>query len=146
VSEIMRPPRATVRPDDAVDAAMKALVEADADAAPVVDDSGNVVGMLSNSDLIVREGRLHYPTVLSILGASIELGHKRFERELTDALSATVADVMTSPAVQCNATDSIEDVATLMHDNDIGQIPVIDGERLVGMVARNDVLRAFLSE
>jgi len=142
----MHPPSATVRPEDSVDAAMKALVEADTDAAPVVDENGAVVGMLSNSDLIVREGRLHYPTVLSILGASIEIGHKRFEKELTDALSATVADVMTSPAVQCQTADSIEDVATLMHDHDVGQIPVIDGERLVGMVARNDVLRAVLSE
>lgn len=142
----MHPARVTVRPEDPVDAAMKALVEADSDAAPVVDDSGAVVGLLSNSDLIVREGRLHYPTVISILGASIEIGHKRFEEELTNALSATVADVMTSPAVQCAASSSIEDVATLMHDNDIGQIPVVDGDRLVGMVGRNDLLRAFLSE
>jgi CBS domain-containing protein len=142
----MHPPRVTVRRDDGVDAAMKALVEHDADAAPVVDENGAVVGMLSNSDLIVREGRLHYPTVLSILGASIEIGHKRFEEELTSALSATVADVMTSPAVQCSTSDSIEDVATLMHDNDIGQLPVVDGDQLAGMVARNDVLRAFLSE
>ena len=74
----MHPPRVTVRPEDAVDAAMKALVEADADAAPVVDASGAVVGMLSNSDLIVREGRLHYPTVLSILGSrSVTSASKR---------------------------------------------------------------------
>jgi len=142
----MHPPRATVRPEDSVEAAMKALVEADAEAAPVVDESGAVVGMLSNSDLIVREGRLHYPTVLSILGASIEIGHKRFEEELTNALSATVADVMSSPAVQRNMTDTIEDVATMMNDHDIGRIPVVDGGRLVGMVARNDLLRAFLAE
>jgi predicted transcriptional regulator len=53
---------------------------------------------------------------------------------------------MTSPAVQCSTSDSIEDVATLMHDNDIGQLPVVDGDQLAGMVERNDVLRAFLSE
>ena len=53
---------------------------------------------------------------------------------------------MTSPAVQCNTADAIEDVATLMHEHDIGQIPVVDGERLVGMVARNDLLRAFLAQ
>jgi CBS domain-containing protein len=37
-------------------------------------------------------------------------------------------------------------VATLMHDHDIGQVPVVSGGRLVGVVSRNDVLRAILSQ
>ena len=65
--------RVTVRPDDGVEAAMRALVEHDVEAAPVVDANGAVVGLLSNSDLIVRESRLHFPTLLSFLGASIVL-------------------------------------------------------------------------
>src|SRR5205807_2415361 len=57
VSEIMTAARVSVRPDDGVESAMRALVEHDVDAAPVVDADGVVVGMLSNSDLIVRESR-----------------------------------------------------------------------------------------
>ena len=142
----MTAPRVTVAPGDTVDAAMRALVDHDVDAAPVVDDEGALVGLLSNSDLIVRESRLHFPTYLSFLGASIEIGHKRFEEELTGALSSTVADIMTSDPVTCEETDTIEDVATSMHDYDIGQVPVVRDGRLVGVVNRNGVLRAMLSQ
>lgn len=142
----MAAPRVTVRPDDGVEIAMRALVDNDVDAAPVVDDSGAVVGLLSNSDLIVRESRLHFPTLLSFLGASIEIGHKRFEDELTTALSAKVGDVMTTDPVTCSEGDTVEDVATLMHDNDIGQVLVVRSDQLVGVVSRNDVLRAILSQ
>jgi len=146
ISEIMITALVTVAPDDGVEVAMRALVDHDVDAAPVVDAGGAVVGLLSNSDLIVRESRLHFPTLLSFLGASIEIGHKRFEEDLTNVLSSKVADVMTVDPVTCADTDSIEDVATLMHDHDIGQVPVVSGGRLVGVVSRNDVLRAILNE
>lgn len=136
----------TVHPDDGVEAAMLALVEHNVEAAPVVDTNGAVVGLLSNSDLIVRESRLHFPTLLSFLGASIEIGHKRFEDELTNALSATVSEVMTTHPVVCREDDTVEDVATLMHDHDVGQVPIVRDGQLVGMVSRNDVLRAILSQ
>ena len=138
--------RVTVQPDDGVESAMRALVDHDVVAAPVVDAGGAVVGVLSNSDLIVRESRLHFPTLLSFLGASIEIGHKRFDEDLTNALSSKVKDVMTTDPVTCIESDSIEDVATLMHDHDIGQVPVVRDGRLVGVVGRNDVLRAILSQ
>ena len=146
VSEIMTTAPVTVGPDDGVEVAMRAMVDHNVDAAPVVDAGGAVVGLLSNSDLIVRESRLHFPTLLSFLGASIEIGHKRFEEDLTNVLSSKVADIMTANPVTCTATDTIEDVATLMHDHDIGQVPVVSGGRLVGVVSRNDVLRAILTQ
>ena len=136
----------TVRPDDTVDVAMRALVDHEIDGAPVVDDAGALVGMLSNRDLIVQESRLHFPTVLSVLGASIEIGHKRFDDDLAAALGSQVSDVMTTDPVTCEEGDTVEDAATLMHDHDIGQVPVVRSGLLVGIVSRNDVLRAILAE
>ena len=137
---------ATVRPDDSVDTAMRVLVDAGVGAAPVVDADGVVVGMLSNSDLVVQESRLHFPTLLSFLGASIEIGHKRFAEELEAALAATVADVMTADPVSCAESCTIEDAATMMHDHDIGEVVVLRDGKLAGIVSRNDVLRAILAE
>jgi CBS domain-containing protein len=125
---------------------MRMLVDHDVDAAPVIDGDGVVVGLLSNSDLIVRESRLHFPTLLSFLGASIEIGHKRFNDELTSALSSTVREIMATNPVTAAESASVEEVATLMHDHDIGQIPIVRDGRLVGVVSRNDVLRAILSQ
>jgi CBS domain-containing protein len=132
-------------PDDPVEEAMRALVDHDVEAAPVALADGTLIGVLSNTDLIVQESQLHFPTLLSFLGASIEIGHKRFADDLAKALGSKVSEVMTADPISCDETDSIEDVATLMHDKDVGHLPVVRAGRVVGMVSRNDVIRAILS-
>src|SRR3954452_5544325 len=146
VTEIMSTGPTTVDPDVSVEDAMRILVDNDIEAAPVVDADGTLLGVLSNGDLIVQESRLHYPTLLSFLGASIEIGHKRFDEELTAALASKVSDVMSREPVTCADTDTVEDAATLMHDRDVGEVVVVHEGKLVGLVSRNDVLRAMLAE
>jgi CBS domain-containing protein len=145
VREIMTTDVLTFRPDDNVEDAMRAMVDQNVDAAPVIDDHGNLVGMLSNSDLIVQESELHFPTVLSFLGATIEIGHKHFEEDLRKALGSKVSDVMSAKPVAISPDDTIERAATLMHEKDVSRLPVVSDGKLVGIVSRNDVLRAILA-
>jgi CBS domain-containing protein len=127
--------------------AMTRLVDAGVDAGPVLDDAGKVVGMLSTSDLMVQEAQLHAPTVLNILGGLIELpgSKKKFERELEQAVAVDVEDAMSADPVTCGPDDTVETIATLMHDHDISRVPVVDDGRLVGIVARGDILRAIIT-
>src|SRR5690606_5183176 len=131
----------TFRPDDDVRSAMERLVERGIDGAPVVDEAGAVLGVLSTGDLIVRESKLHFPTVISVLGASIELKSRDFDEDLEKALGANVGDVMNRPPITCPADATLQDAATLMHDAHVSLLPVVDGDRLVGIVSRGDVLR-----
>jgi CBS domain-containing protein len=125
---------------------MRRLVERQVDAGPVVDADGSVVGLLSTGDIIVQESELHGPTVLSILGASITLPESahRFEEDLRRMLSLSVRDAMTVDPVTCTPDDSLEHAATLMHDRDVSRLPVVDGGKLVGIVARGDIVRAIV--
>ena len=145
VREIMTTDVLTFQQDDGVEAAMRAMVDRNVDAAPVVDANANLVGMLSNSDLIVQESELHFPTVLSFLGATIEIGHKHFEEDLRKALGSKVSDLMTTKPVTIAEDDTIERAATVMHEKDVSRLPVANAGRLVGIVSRNDVLRAILA-
>jgi CBS domain-containing protein len=145
VREIMTTDVLTFRPDDKVEDAMRAMVDRNVDAAPVVDDQGQLAGMLSNSDLIVQESELHFPTVLSFLGATIEIGHKHFEEDLRRALGSKVNDLMTSKPVTISPDDTVERAATLMHEKEVSRLPVVSDGKLVGIVSRNDVLRAILA-
>ena len=135
----------TFSPEDSVQAAYEQLVARDIDGAPVV-EAGRVVGMLSTDDLLVQETRLHYPTVVSLFGAYLELpsAHRRFERELRKAVGASVGDVMTSPPVTCAPDDTLERVATLLHEHGLSRLPVVVDGALVGIVARGDILRAVM--
>jgi CBS domain-containing protein len=145
VREIMTTDLVTFRPDDKVEDAMRLMVDRNVDAAPVIDGPGSLVGMLSNSDLIVQESVLHFPTVLSFLGATIEIGQKHFEEDLRKALGSKVSDVMSPKPVTITPDDTVERAATLMHEKDVSRVPVVSDGKLVGIVSRNDVLRAILA-
>lgn len=148
VSAVMTADVLTFGPDDNVGDAMATLVERDITGAPVVEADGSVIGVVSTGDLIVSESRLHFPTIISLFGATLELpsSKRRFEEDLRRTLGSTVADVMTRDPITVDATDTVEAAATLMHRHDIARLPVIDDGGLVGIVSRIDILREILRE
>ncbi|MBW3575240.1 MAG: CBS domain-containing protein [Actinobacteria bacterium] len=146
VRSVMTTDVVTFTPEESVQDAIRRLVERDVDAGPVLDADGHLVGMLSSSDLLVQETKLHYPTVVSLFGAYLELpsSHRRFEEDLRRAVGATVADVMATDPVSCAEDDTLERAATLMHDHGVSRLPVTNDGRLVGIIARGDILRAVM--
>jgi CBS domain-containing protein len=146
VREVMTTDVLTFRPDETVEEAYRRLAERSVDGGPVAYDNGEVVGMLTTDDLLVQETKLHYPTVVSLFGAYLELpsAHRKFEQELRKAVGATVGDVMTSHVDSCSPDDTLERAATLMHEHDVSRLPVIEAGALVGIIARGDVLRAVM--
>ena len=149
VRDVMVTDVLTFRTDDNVQDAMRALVLGDIDGAPVVDDDGAVVGLLSTGDLIVEEARLHLPTVITLLGAVLELpsSKRRFEDDLEKALGATVGEVMSETVSTVGPDDTFETAATVMHEENQDRLPVVDGSGvLVGIIARGDIVRAIVRD
>lgn len=146
VRQVMTADVVTFAPEETVEVATQRLLERDVDGAPVVDAEGRVIGMLSSDDLLVQETQLHYPTVFSLFGAYLELpsSHRKFEEELRRAVAAVVRDVMATDPVTCAPDDTLERAATLMHERKVSRLPVVDDGRLVGIVARGDLLRALI--
>ena len=146
VRQVMTTEVLTFRPTDTIDAAARALADRRLGGAPVVGDDGGVVGLLEDDDLIVQDTRLHVPTVISLFGGYLELPSAlaHFERDLRKAVAATVADVMDSDAPTCGPDDTLETVATALHENGGSRMAVVDGDgRLVGIVSRGDLVRAI---
>jgi len=135
------------RPADTVESAARALSERRLGGAPVVDDDRVVVGLLEDDDLIVQDTRLHFPTVISVFGAYLELPSAlhRFESDLRKAVGATVADVMDVDAPVCREDDTLETIATSLHERNASRMAVVDDDgRLVGVVSRGDLVRAIV--
>ena len=147
VREVMTADVLTLRPTDTVEAAARALAQRGIGGAPVVDDGGTVVGLLEDDDLIVQDTRLHVPTVISVFGAYLELPSslRHFESDLRKAVGATVADVMDADAPTCRPDDTIESVATVLHERNASRMAVVDDDgRLVGVISRGDLVRAIV--
>ncbi len=127
----------TVPPDASYKDVVRALFERDVHAAPVVDDDGTLLGIVSASDLTCHEEQ---PATWARMLAREAREHVRKAR------GRTARDLTTSPARTTDADATVRRALREMSDAHIGQLVVMDGGRLVGMLTRRDVLRAFLRD
>lgn len=142
--DIMTPDPITVSPDAGVVEAARLMTDNNVGALPVVAE-GRLVGLVTEGDLIMQDVRIEYPTYIQLLDGFIMYppAHARFEHELKKAVAATVEDVMTADPVTVSADALIEDVATLLSERDVSRLPVLDADRLVGIVSKHDIVRAI---
>lgn len=148
VSELMVTDVLTFTPGDNVNDAMRALLRRDVDGAPVV-DGGAIVGLLTTADLIVEEARVHLPTVITLLGAYLELprSKKKFDEDVEKALGSTVGEVMSPTCHVIAPDDTVETAASVMHESGADRLAVVDASgALVGIIARGDIVRAIVRE
>jgi CBS domain-containing protein len=104
-----------------------ALTEHGVSGLPVVDETGHVVGVISEADIVAKEAGLALPDT--------------FADEKT--LARTVAEAMTAPPVTVHPQAPVCEAARLMTERSVKRLPVVEGDRLVGIVSRADLVRAF---
>jgi CBS domain-containing protein len=137
------------REEDAKDA-IELLAKTEFGAIPVVDSENKVVGIVSDSDLILseEESDLHLPHYLNIMGGIVFVGSmKGFEERLNKALATNVRDLMTPDPVTATEDEDAESVAKKIASSHHNHLPVVDDDgRLAGMVTRADALAALVEE
>jgi len=137
----------TVYPDTMVNEIARLMVENNVSGLPVVEREGQVVGIVTELDLVARNARLHFPHYIQILDAFIYLESTRqYEQELRRSLGTTAEEVMTKPAVIASPEMSVEDLATLMLERKVNPVPVVDAGKLVGIVSRSDLVKLMARE
>jgi CBS domain-containing protein len=131
--QIMTTPVVTVRPETSVRDAATLLLEHRITAAPVLDPEGELVGIVSEGDLVVDR-----------------FGHdpRSQLRPVEDepAGPQTVAEVMTTPVVALGPSADAADLAETMLDSDIRSIPIVEGATVLGIVSRRDLLRTLVRD
>lgn len=137
VADLMTTDVVTVTPETSLRDAAALLAERRISGLPVVDTEGRVVGVLSEADIVAKAGgpsREH-----RLLGWLLDP-----DVDLADKIAArTVSDAMSAPPLTIDAQRPVYEAAKVMASEGINRLPVVDGERLVGIVTRADVVRAF---
>jgi len=145
VKDIMTKEMITVSPETEIVHATKLLLENRINGVPVTDETGKLVGILCQSDLIAQQKKLPVPSFFSFLDGLITLtSMKHFEKEVQKIAAITVAQAMTPNPVTVRPDTDIEAVAALMVDNNFHTIPVVDEGELVGIVGKEDILRTLI--
>lgn len=147
-AEIMDADVPTVTPDADAREAVRLLAGTDKGAIPVIDSDRRVVGIVSESDLVLgdEEADLHLPHYLNIMGGVVFVGSmKGFEERLEKAFATRVSELMSADPVVVNDYSSAETVARRIAENHHNHLPVVDDEgRLLGLVTRADALAALV--
>jgi len=145
--DIMTSNPITVGRELSVTDAARLMVEKGVGALPVM-EGDELVGIVTEGDLIMRDVKMEFPTYLHLLDGFIMYpgATARFESELKKAVGATVGDVMSVDPVVVQASSTVGDVATLMVDQDVSRVPVLDGGTLVGIISKSDIVRSLISE
>jgi CBS-domain-containing membrane protein len=111
---------------------------------PVLDDDGKLLGVVCESDLVAQNKPLHIPTVFVILDAVIPLENPwRLQKDFKRLTATTVEEIYSRPAVTVSPNADLSEVARLMVEKKFYTIPVMDGEKLVGILGKADVIRSL---
>lgn len=147
VKEIMTTELITVSPETEVLQAAKLLLDNRINGIPVVDEDGKLVGILCQSDLIAQQKRLPIPSFFTFMDGLFSTSSvKQIEKQVQKIAAITVAQAMTPSPVFVDPDMDIEVVASLMVDKGFHTIPVLDEEKLVGIVGKEDILRTLMTK
>jgi CBS domain-containing protein len=137
----------TVKPEDDVQTVVKVMREHELPGVPVVDGDGTLRGIITESDLIIRdeESDLHVPLHFELMGGVVYLGRfKDYEDRLKRAIALSAEELMTPDPVTVGPDQPVEEAARIIAERRHNRLPVVeDGDKLVGVVTRLDVLDAL---
>jgi len=143
VQEIMTREVISVRAETKIPAVVRLFREHSISGMPVVDAEGNLVGMVTELDLIARHARPHFPSYVAFLDSIIYLGStKRYHESMRHILATTAGELMTPEVVSVGPEMDVQDLAELMVERDANPVAVVDADRhLVGIVSHTDLLK-----
>lgn len=144
VRDIMSSPAITVTTETHIPEVARLLRAHQISGMPVLDAVGNLVGIVTDHDLILRNAPVREPRYFALLSGYIPLSleeHRHYKEQLRHTMAVTAGD-MTEPGIATVAPETpLEQALELMLDPKVTMLPVLDGGEVVGVVTRTDLVR-----
>lgn len=142
VRDVMSREVVSVRPETPLKDVARLMIGRGISGVPVVDDAGIVVGVVSEADFIIKERgaeAVRRRPLARLLGESREA-----EAEFAKVVAERAGSAMSSPPITIEAGALLRTAASLMVERAVNRLPVVEDGRLVGIVSRADLIRAYL--
>lgn len=143
--DIMTRDVVTARKGTSIEEAMRTMAQRQVSGLPVVDTEGCLVGIITESDVLLKglhvpsEWRGSPPGLFAPQPDGVDEAYRRAQGHL-------VEDAMTRKVIVFMEDSLVVDIARAMIENAINRVPIVDGCRVVGIVSRRDVIRAMAKE
>ncbi|BDD87131.1 CBS domain-containing protein [Desulfofustis limnaeus] len=135
-----------VRTDTTIRDVARIFTENNISGVPVIDENGDLLGIVTESDLIFQNKRFRVPPVITILDSFFFLNSpEKMDKELRKIAGATVADVYSTPAISIRPDTPLDEIATIMTEKKIHTLPVVgENGAMVGIVGKKDIIKTIL--
>jgi CBS domain-containing protein len=142
--DIMTKDVKTVGTSTTVEDLARVLVEHKISGTPVVNEKDDLIGIVTENDLIRKNKRFHIPTIVRLFDAFIMLESKsRIEREIKEMAAVTVEDLYRKEVVTVSEDTPVDEIATIMSERNIHLVPVVDGRKLKGIIGKIDIIKGL---
>ncbi|MBF0472199.1 MAG: CBS domain-containing protein [Nitrospirae bacterium] len=142
--DIMQKEVITVTPDTSVEEIGRIFIEKDISGLPVIDEYGNLYGIVTENDLISMEKPFHIPTIIHIFDAFIPLEtDQAIEKEIRKLAATIVDDICTTDITTVNEDTPFQEIAVIMIEKKIHLLPVLSENKLVGIIGKKDMIKAM---
>ena len=136
----------TVSPDTKITRAAELLLAKRINGLPVVDDTGKLVGIICQSDLIAQQKKIPLPSFFSFLDGFITTtSYKQVEKQAEKIAATVVSQAMTQKPITVNSDTTIETIAALMVDNSFHTLPVVENNKRIGIVGKEHILKTLIA-
>ena len=144
--DIMSTEVLTVKPETSVIELAQLLTSHNINGAPVIDDDGKLIGVVTENDLVFQKKKVHIPTVINILDSFIYLeSQEKMKKEMEKIAGVTVEKIYSRDVKTVSPETPIEEIATIMSEKFIHTIPVMDNDTIVGVIGKKDIIRTLIS-
>lgn len=142
--DIMTRNPVTLQPEADVSEAVRLMLENKINGLPVVDAGGRLVGVICQSDLIAQQKKFALPSFFTLLDGFFSLtSPDQLDKEVNKMTALTVEKAMTGNPISVQPDTPLDEIATLMVEQKLYTLPVLDKGLLVGVVGKEDVLRTL---
>ena len=142
--DIMTSEVITVKPDLSVEKLAEILWENKISGVPVLDDDDTLVAVVTENDLIDQTKKIHIPSVITLLDSVIFLeSAEKMEKQIKKITGATVGDISAEKLISVSEETPLNEIATIMAQKGVHTLPVLCGDKLVGVVGKSDIIRTL---
>jgi CBS domain-containing protein len=135
----------TASPDEKIDKVTKQMLENKISGIPVVDSERQVLGMVTEKDLMIKASEVKVPFYITLFDSIIFLENPiRFSNNLKKYSASQVKDAMTIRVVVVEEDMPISEIVEIMQQKKINRVPVVRHDKLVGIITRNDILKSLV--
>ncbi len=112
----------------------------------VVDGDKRLLGVITESDLIDQQARLHLPTAMAVFDMVIPLGEEKFEEELSRMQAMVAENLMSMDVKTVDVNADLAEIASLMGEVDVHHLPVLEGGSVAGLISRREIIQALAGQ